>query len=232
MHTTYVAEAPTKDMTIICWLIVSSVLERWLWTNSGWSGWSASAMWRKFPPYGLTFQLRRNCARTSISSKKRCPRPHLYDPVSQLLGVNTSLYKRENLGGTLHNIPCGFSYVTAERTWEVGEKTYFIQSSTLAVRENNHQTGFLKEKHLFSLQWEMTLTEQKGWSYCWYSWRHCHRSKHCWSGLRGLWLQPGEGKWQLGFLDCVDLMAWHVKPPGVEGHQATESSSLSIFLGW
>ena len=51
----------------------------------------------------------RNCPRRSSNSKKLCPSPHLYGPVSHPLGVSVPLLKREDT----HQMPLyGFTCVT------------------------------------------------------------------------------------------------------------------------
>ncbi|KAK4810568.1 hypothetical protein QYF61_004531 [Mycteria americana] len=61
-------------------------------------------------------RLWRNYPGSSNGSKRICPTPHLYGPVSQLLGVSVLLLKREDIEGTHHGAPYGFTCVTTERT--------------------------------------------------------------------------------------------------------------------
>jgi len=63
-----------------------------------------------------SFELWRSCPRRSSNSKRVCPTPHLYGPVSLLLGTSVSLLRREDIEATHHGAPCGFSCMTKERT--------------------------------------------------------------------------------------------------------------------
>jgi len=44
----------------------------------------------------------RYCPRKQSNSKRVCPIPHLYRPISQLLGASISLLEREDAEGTHH----------------------------------------------------------------------------------------------------------------------------------
>lgn len=55
-----------------------------------------------------------------IKEKKICLFPNLYGPVSHLLGVSMPLHRREELVGTHHVPPCGFTCVTKGRTQRSG----------------------------------------------------------------------------------------------------------------
>jgi len=66
---------------------------------------------------GPVSQLWRNCPRNSNNSKMTCQAPHLCKQIFLLLGVSSSLLKRENTVGTHHVPSCVFFCMTMERIW-------------------------------------------------------------------------------------------------------------------
>ena len=81
-----------------------------------WKKWlSDSSNMKKASPPPLSQQWRNSPGR-SRQSKRICPAPHLYGPISQLLGVIASLLRREHIEATHRGAPCGFTCLTTERT--------------------------------------------------------------------------------------------------------------------
>lgn len=101
-----------------------------------WQQWSGKIIkiqeWLKWPayfdnintisllPYGSVSQLSRNYPGSASNSKTLCPTLRLYGPVSQLLEVSIPLLEGGNVVGTHHELSCGFTHVTMERTWGSG----------------------------------------------------------------------------------------------------------------
>lgn len=80
-----------------------------------WMNWLAGSGITKHVSLPPLSWLRRNCPMSSSNSERTYPTCHLYGPVSWLLGIRVPLLKREDIVGTHHGVPYGFTCVTMER---------------------------------------------------------------------------------------------------------------------